>query len=64
MANADFPRIVRGPNIEVARPRNGRPAYAWVQGWIVERAKGIESTPMRRSEAFEYLRQLRKDAHA
>ena len=39
-----YPRIERAPyRVEVPRPRNGRPGYAWVQGWRVARHEGDES---------------------
>ena len=39
-----YPRIERAPyNVEVPRPRNGRPAYAWVAGWRVVRFPGDDS---------------------
>jgi len=53
---ATYPRIVRGPNIEVARPRNGCPRYAWVQGWIVEYAPDRTSTPERLNDARHLLK--------
>lgn len=50
-----YPRIERACNIEVPRPRDGRPAYAWVQGWAVRYSESRVSTPMRRNEAREVL---------
>ena len=44
-------------DIEVPSPRNGRPGYRWVQGWVVNYAPGRISLPMRRAEALNVLRE-------
>jgi hypothetical protein len=54
-----YPRIVRGPDVEVGRPVRGRPSYAWVAGWVIEHSPTRQSMPMRRSDALHYLRELR-----
>lgn len=52
-----YPHIERGPDIEVGAPRNGRPGYRWVGGWVVRYSPSRVSTPMRLREARELLHQ-------
>jgi hypothetical protein len=49
-------------NVEVGAPRNGRPGYRWVQGWIVRYGPNRESSPMRRRDAIVALREARDSA--
>lgn len=56
----EFPRIERGPMIEVPRPIKGRPSYAWVQGWIVRYSPDRVSMPVRLSEARAMLQEARE----
>lgn len=52
-----FPKLEKGERIEIPAPRNGRPGYRWVQGWIVCYAEHRTSIPMRHKEARnEYAR--------
>lgn len=50
----------RGTLMEVPRPRNGRPGYAWIQGWtVVDSSMGTESLHMPFREAQAYVKELR-----
>lgn len=51
-----LPTLERGPNIEIGAPRNGRPGYRWVQGWIVRWGPSHTTAPMRLNEARDLLR--------
>lgn len=45
--------------VETPRLRNGRPSYAWVQGWEVRNLEtGRWSTPMRFREALNFAHQV------
>lgn len=57
-----FPRLERGPLIEVSAPRRGRPGYQWVQGWIVRYSESRVSMPMRYNEARGVLRETQERA--
>lgn len=46
-------------NIEVGRPRNGRPGYVWVQGWIVVMSPNRQTMAMRYREAQRVLREMK-----
>ena len=51
--------IERGPLIEVGRPRNGRPGYAWVQGWVVRYSATCTSIPLRYNDARNLAKEPR-----
>lgn len=56
----DCPRIERAEHsIEVPSPRNGKPGYRFVQGWVVRYSLHRASIPMRYREAQELLREER-----
>jgi hypothetical protein len=57
-----YPMIERGPDIEVPRPRNGRPGYTWVPGWIVRYSETRVSIPVRLNEARQMLRDAQEAA--
>lgn len=54
-----YPRVERGPAIEVPRLTRGRPSYRWVQGWQIRHSETRVTTPMRRAEALAVFRELR-----
>ncbi len=61
--NQTFPYMMRAAcNVEVGAPRNGRPGYRWVQGWVVRYGPDRESVPMRRRDAVAALREARDSA--
>lgn len=55
MSEREYPRLERACLIEVSKPRNGRPGFAWVQGWKVRYSETRESVPMRLSDARALL---------
>lgn len=58
--NPTYPYMMRATcNIEVGAPRNGRPGYRWVQGWVVRYGPDRESIPLRRADAVNELRLAR-----
>lgn len=57
-----YPRLERGPMIEVPSPRNGRPGYRWVDGWIVRFSESRTSTPVTLKEAREWLQAAKGNA--
>lgn len=59
MINDKYPRLERGPSIEVPRSRNGRPGYAWVQGWVVLYSEKRQSIPYRLNDARDLLRKAK-----
>lgn len=59
MIEDNYPRLERGPMIEVPRPRNGKPSYAWVQGWIVKYSETRESVPCTYHEAIDLLKEAK-----
>ncbi len=61
--NQTYPYMMRATcNVEVGAPRNGRPGYRRVQGWIVRYGPDRESSPMRRRDAIVALREARDSA--
>lgn len=46
-----YPRLERGPNIEVPYCRNRRPGYRWAPGWVVHYSADRVSMPMPYGEA-------------
>ena len=59
-----FPRVERGPAIEVSRLTRGRPSYRWVLGWQIRHSETRVTTPMRRAEALAVFRELRAKERA
>lgn len=51
----EYPRLERGPLIEIPKLVNGRPSYKWVQGWIVKYSEMRESTPEKYNDAKQLL---------
>ena len=60
--SATKPTLERGPDIEVPRPRRGRPGYARVTGWVVRYSPTRVSMPMRLNEARDVLRESQSTA--
>lgn len=46
-----YPKLERGPNIEVPCCRNRRPGYRWTTGWVVRYSADRVSMPMQYGEA-------------
>lgn len=57
--NEKYPRLERGPKIEVPRLCNGRPGYKWVEGWIVKYSETRESVPCTYHEARDLLKEAK-----
>ncbi len=57
--NDKYPRIERGPLIEVPRLCKGRPGYAWVEGWIVKYSETRQSIPYQLAEARALLKETK-----
>jgi hypothetical protein len=62
MTEQTYPYMARASyDLEVARPRNGRPGYAWVPAWIVHYSSTRESMAMRLAEARSELKRARDE---
>lgn len=57
-----FPILERACDLEIPCPKNGRPGYRWVQGWIVRYSETRASLPMRRNEALGELARAKREA--
>lgn len=59
----EYPYMVRSTSpVEVGSPRNGRPGYRWVQGWIVVFSDTRTSQPERYRDAQDTLRWAKEQA--
>lgn len=61
MNKPTYPILERGPDIEVPRPRNGRPGYAWVSGWVVRYSETRTSAPTTLKDARHLMREAQKE---
>ena len=60
MKPVQYPFIAEGCKLEIPRPRNGRPSYVWVRGWVVCYSDSRQSCEMRLNDARGLLREAKK----